>query len=472
VITTVAYGSKEQVLLRYEGRILAQDAPIAELPLYITQQGNPGNVRRLKMAEVQLPAEFLRRGFYFVDTPGLGSAIEENTRTTERFLPEADALVLVTSFESPLTEEEMHIVKAGCASGRRVFVVVNKKDCVSSEERASALGYIAQQLELRLSNSSPLIFAVSAHEGLAAKLAKDESGLAASGMRALEDELVHFLLREKRTQFLLRMCNRVEDLARQLPSSVEIEPVLQRVEAVRGSLTSSDPGSAPETARSTEFVALHERQPCEICARTARALWDFLCKYQYDLAVRPQEQRRLAEHGGLCSFHTWYYASNAAPRDICKGYPELLETLAKRLREAATTDGTAEMLAASLRALVAAPNKCVLCAARSTAEREAVTAIAGRLAKDQSAALEDLSTICMPHFAMLAASVHDRQRLCRLVDFEATMCERIAEDMRRCALKHDGVRRGLISDEEDASAKRALMLVAGHGKVNATAKVG
>ncbi len=105
VITTVAYGSTEQVVLKYHGRILEQEVPIADLPLYITQQGNPANVRGLRMVQVQLPAEFLRRGFYFVDTPGLGSAIEENTRTMESFLPEADALLLVTSFESPLRSE-------------------------------------------------------------------------------------------------------------------------------------------------------------------------------------------------------------------------------------------------------------------------------------------------------------------------------------------------------------------------------
>jgi Dynamin family len=119
VITTVAYGSKERVVLKYEGRILEQEVQIVDPPLYITQQGNPGNVRSLQMAQVQLPAEFLRRGFYFVDMPGLGSAIAENTRTTESFLPEADALVLVTSFESPLSEDEIRAVKAVSGSSAR-----------------------------------------------------------------------------------------------------------------------------------------------------------------------------------------------------------------------------------------------------------------------------------------------------------------------------------------------------------------
>ena len=118
VITTVAYGSSERVILRYDRRFLDQEIPLEALPQYVTQQGNPGNVKGVKEAEVQLPVEFLRRGFYFVDTPGLGSAIAENTRTTESFLPEADAFLLVTSYESPLSDEEMRFFRAVLSSLR------------------------------------------------------------------------------------------------------------------------------------------------------------------------------------------------------------------------------------------------------------------------------------------------------------------------------------------------------------------
>jgi ribosome biogenesis GTPase A len=52
VITTVAYGSTERVGLHYDGRILTSEIPIADLPKYVTQEGNPGNVQRIKKAEV------------------------------------------------------------------------------------------------------------------------------------------------------------------------------------------------------------------------------------------------------------------------------------------------------------------------------------------------------------------------------------------------------------------------------------
>ena len=118
VITSVAYGSVERVRVRYTKNFMDEDVPLASLPRYVTQQGNPGNAKGIKEAEVQLPSEFLRRGFHFVDTPGLGSAIEENTRTTESYLPEADAYLLVTSFDSPLSGEEMRFLREVSASSR------------------------------------------------------------------------------------------------------------------------------------------------------------------------------------------------------------------------------------------------------------------------------------------------------------------------------------------------------------------
>jgi len=106
VITTVRYGSRPQVVLNFRNSGLPREIQLSQLPEYVTQQSNPGNVKRVAYAEIQLPAELLRRGLFFVDSPGLGSSISENTETTERFFPEADAFVLITSFDSPLSEEE------------------------------------------------------------------------------------------------------------------------------------------------------------------------------------------------------------------------------------------------------------------------------------------------------------------------------------------------------------------------------
>jgi hypothetical protein len=63
VITTVAYGPKEQAVIHYLGFGTPEDIQLARLPEYITENGNSGNRRRVRVAEVQLPAEILRRRF-------------------------------------------------------------------------------------------------------------------------------------------------------------------------------------------------------------------------------------------------------------------------------------------------------------------------------------------------------------------------------------------------------------------------
>ncbi len=117
VITTVTYGSEEKVVLYYRHTSLFLEIPISQLAEHITERGNPGNRRGIRTAEVEMPAELLRRGFHFIDTPGLGSSIIENTRTTEAFLPEADAFVLVTSYDSPLSRTSGKSCKRRMAPG-------------------------------------------------------------------------------------------------------------------------------------------------------------------------------------------------------------------------------------------------------------------------------------------------------------------------------------------------------------------
>lgn len=105
-ITTLCYGPSERVVLRRKGWALQPEIPLSELPQYVTERGNPGNEKGLLEARVELPVPFLRRGLHFVDTPGVGSAKLENTQTTYEFLPQADAVIFVTSVEAPLSEAE------------------------------------------------------------------------------------------------------------------------------------------------------------------------------------------------------------------------------------------------------------------------------------------------------------------------------------------------------------------------------
>ena len=230
VITTVAYGEKERVLLLREGWNMTQEIRLDQLPEYVTQDRNPGNEKRVLLAEVQLPHELLRLGVHFVDTPGVASSIVANTRTTRQFLPEADAAILVTSFESPMTEAEVTFLEEVRTHVHKVFVVVNKLDLVTEAERGPVLQAVRDTIRTVLPDSNTPVFAVSARQALAAKKSGSTKELSDSGLPVLESALSDFLKTDKARESLLNTASRSMRIAERQQTSIHISQRARRPE--------------------------------------------------------------------------------------------------------------------------------------------------------------------------------------------------------------------------------------------------
>jgi hypothetical protein len=465
VITTVTYGSSEKAVIRSACLGIPEEIPLAALPQFITEEGNSGNHRGVGIAEVQLPIELLRRGFYFIDTPGLGSPIVENTRTTERFLPQADAFVLVTSYEGPLSEEEVRFLRTAAAAGQKVFIVINKQDIAAPVEREDALRYLREQLRGLLDRRDLEIFSLSARDGLAAKMHGDASLLETSGIAAFENELVRFLVDEKSREFLVGMCRRVGEALRKLPDGPQMLRLDETLTVIAREVGGRS--GSPSSRASAGMPGLTAKTPsrhagaCAICAQVLERSFDFLRDFQYDITVSPEHRRRLADRGGLCGFHTWIYEQMASPRGTCVGYADVLDEWASRLLAAVAPCRAGEIAGDRI--------ACLLCEAEAASETAAVAAIADRLRRTGEAALAALSGVCLPHLRPLLAALGDSPMAAKLLAHEAALLRRMAEDMRRYALKHDGLRRYLASDEETRAADRALMVLAGHRRLNLSA---
>ena len=213
VITSVCYGSRPGIDVRFRNGNLPAHGPVADLARYATEDGNPANEKGVQSVIVQAPIEKLRRGFYFVDTPGIGSDIAANSATTERFLPDADAVVFVTSFDSPMQAEETEFLDRVREYAGKIFYVVNKSDLVEAEPRARILNDIHGRLQANTRQSESIrIFAVSARDALAAKLRGSVGDLTSSGLPELESALWIFLTDRKSREFLTRILERSRKL--------------------------------------------------------------------------------------------------------------------------------------------------------------------------------------------------------------------------------------------------------------------
>lgn len=459
VITMVSYGSDPKAVLHYRGTSLFMDIPIPDLPLYITERGNPGNRRGIRVAEVQVPAEFLRRGFTFVDTPGLGSAIIANTRTTEEFLPEADALILVSSHDSPLSEEEAAIIAAARAADRALFVVLNKQDLVDAPARADAVAHVGEVIREAGGDARPAaVFSVSARAALAARMAGDAARLAASGVPALEQALVAFLLNERQAHFISGMCARIEPLL----ATPGVPPVLARRLAevrARADLAGASDAGAPHVGV-TEQIQLAPLLPgCEVCRAISDAVFNAIAHDQAVLAVDRAAQADLARRGGFCRSHAAQFQKIAATRELGSALAPVLLAQAGALRCVDPGDPAA---AAAVAALPADGASCSVCAVARQAEARTIADLAALVARQGAGVVHDRSALCVPHLAPLLAAVGNAAQRRSLLARQAALMERLAEDAQRFALQQDAVRRDRSSREDLAAADRATKVLLDH----------
>src|SRR6266508_3235055 len=100
----------------------------------VTEEHNPGNRLGVQRVVVRLHAPLLDEGVRLVDTPGVGSVLEHNTRATDAYLPSLDAAILVTSADPPISRGERAFLGRVAEQAVRLFVVLNKADYLSGEE--------------------------------------------------------------------------------------------------------------------------------------------------------------------------------------------------------------------------------------------------------------------------------------------------------------------------------------------------
>jgi len=175
VPTVLRYGEAEARVLQ-DGRWRAiQTHQLAD---YVSQERNPGNVKRVGGVEVFLQHSLLRDGLCLVDTPGLGSVFDANTASTVDFLPHVDAAVVVLGADPPISGEELRFVAELERQVDTLFFVLNKADRIPAGHRDEAVEFTRRVLEQTLGRAVPPIYEVSA-------IATERGPAAAHGWHAL-----------------------------------------------------------------------------------------------------------------------------------------------------------------------------------------------------------------------------------------------------------------------------------------------
>jgi small GTP-binding protein len=123
---------------------------------------------------LSLPIETLA-DISIVDTPGTNAVIREHEVLTSEFVPRSDLVLFITSADRPFTESERSFMERIRDWGKKVVLVINKRDIVQTPEDLGQIEQFVAENARALLGVDPEIFTVSTRAALRAK--QGEPGL-------------------------------------------------------------------------------------------------------------------------------------------------------------------------------------------------------------------------------------------------------------------------------------------------------
>lgn len=196
--TFIASGDPSLTISYADGRsekvdVNGPDEMHVALHRLVSESGNPANARNVREVRVTWNSAFLEAGVTIIDTPGVGSTLEHNSRAAEAALPQADVALFILSPDPPITKVEADYLALVEAHAARTIILLNKCDLIDEHERAAAAGFVRKVLGIPADE----ILCVSARAAIEARRRGDNQEWAVSGFADLQNRLAEFMLKEK-----------------------------------------------------------------------------------------------------------------------------------------------------------------------------------------------------------------------------------------------------------------------------------
>ena len=147
----------------------------------------------------------LLRDVRLVDTPGVNAIERRHQAITEKFIPQADLILFVTSADRPFSESERAFLADVRQWGKNIVAVINKADILATDADVAKVETFVREGFHSLLDVDPKVFAVSSREAQAGKAEGDDERVAASGFDRLEEHIVQTL--DEGERFRLKLLN-------------------------------------------------------------------------------------------------------------------------------------------------------------------------------------------------------------------------------------------------------------------------
>ncbi|MBK1704303.1 hypothetical protein CKO40_07015 [Halochromatium glycolicum] len=161
------------------------------------QESTPSLDQVIRWIEVDVPVRFLPDGVSVLDTPGLGSLYAAHSLITQRFLPQADAVIYVLTSSEPLGQRDLETIGAILDITPNVLFIQTRIDRFAREAWQEVQARNEQVLREELGDklTDPRVWPISCTLLMKAAETGDEDYEVLSRHRELAAELKAFLFR-------------------------------------------------------------------------------------------------------------------------------------------------------------------------------------------------------------------------------------------------------------------------------------
>lgn len=139
-----------------------------QLAEFATEQRNPGNRKHVTRIVLSLPAERLREGVTFVDTPGLGSLATSGAAETLAYLPRCDLGVVLIDGGTTLAPEDLRTIELLQEAAIPVHVLLSKADLLAPSDRERMIAYVKEHISAECGLDLPVhpVSAMASHRAM------------------------------------------------------------------------------------------------------------------------------------------------------------------------------------------------------------------------------------------------------------------------------------------------------------------
>lgn len=221
IVTIMTYGEALRIKVYFNDGKIAEIKP-ESLVEYVTEKGNPKNVKDVREVVLTYPSPYLKDGVRLIDTPGVGSIYQHNTDVAYQYLPKSDAALFLLSVDQPMSKAELDFLNDVKEYSNKIFFVLNKADYLRENDLKESIEFSRNGLKEAM-GSDVKLFPVSAWLALEGTAAQSGELMEKSMLPLFSKDLNRFLMEEKGNVLILSVTNNLLRSISQAKLELELE---------------------------------------------------------------------------------------------------------------------------------------------------------------------------------------------------------------------------------------------------------